>query len=263
MKVSVIIPCYNDGVFLKEAVDSVLACNYNDLELIIVNDGSDDATTLDILAAYEQKGFNVITHANQGLGYTRNQGVKQARGHYILPLDADNKIRKGYLDKAIALLDNNVCDIVYARPFFFGEDIPTRKFITHEFDGDALFVGNYIDACAIYRKAVWEAVGGYDENMPVQGAEDWEFWLHCHLKNFRFKFLNEELYEYRVSGNSMITKISEEKKSETWNFIMIKHVSSYRTQFLKLNTYKQFFINDQRNYLRTTAKYFAKWLKIR
>ena len=259
-KISIIIPCYNDGAFLIEAVDSVLACAFNNLEIIIVNDGSTDKFTLDVLNQFEDQGLKVISHPNQGLGFSRNQGIRQSQGQYILPLDADNKIRKGYLDKAISFLDSGICDIVYAKPYFFGEDIRERKFVTHEFDGDKLFITNYIDACAVYRKSVWESVDGYDENMPSQGNEDWEFWLNCHIKRFRFKFLDEELYEYRISGNSMLSKVSMEKTNAVRNYLMLKHIDRYREQFLALNTYKLFFLNDQKDYLRTTAKYFFKWI---
>jgi glycosyltransferase involved in cell wall biosynthesis len=261
VEISIIIPCHNDGIFLTEAINSVLACAYRNLELIIIDDGSTDKFTLDVLAQYKALGFKVISHSNHGLAYSRNQGIKESQGKYILPLDADNKIRKDYLDKAINFLDAGICDIAYAKPYFFGEDIKERRFVTHEFDGDKLFVTNYIDACAVYRKTVWEVVGGYDENMPSQGNEDWEFWLSCYIKGFRFQFLDEELYEYRITGNSMLSKVSMEKTIAVRNYLMSKHIDFYREQFLALNTFKLFFLNDQKDYLRTTAKYFYKWIK--
>lgn len=259
MKISVIIPCYNDGVFLIEAVDSVLACDYKNLELIIVNDGSTDNITLDILTKYKEQGLKVISHPNQGLSFSRNLGIQLARGEYILSLDADNKIRKGYLDKAIAILDNQAFDIIYARPFFFGEDIAERKFNTHDFESDQLFVQNFIDACAIYRKTVWEAVGGYDEKLTA--LEDWEFWINCYIKGFNFKFLDEQLYDYRIKSNSMISETSTPKTAEIVNYIIAKHNDAFRQHLYSLNTYRLFYQNDQRNYLRTSIKYFNKWLR--
>jgi len=259
LKISVIIPCYNDGVFLTEAVDSVLACDYKDLELIIVNDGSTDKLTLEVLAKYEEQGFKVISHPNQGLGFSRNRGIQQAQGEYILPLDADNKIRKGYLDKGINLLDSGICDIVYAKPYFFGEDIPERKFVTHEFDSDQLFIQNFIDACAIFRKTAWEAVGGYDETLI--SLEDWEFWINCYINGFRFKFINERLYDYRIKDSSMISETSTQKTAEIVNYIIAKHNNAFREHLYKLHTYRLFYQNDQRDYFRTGIKYFNKWLK--
>ncbi len=259
MKISVIIPCYNEGLFLTEAVDSVLTCTNNDLELIIVNDGSTDKLTLDVLGKYEKRGVKVISHPNQGLGFSRNRGIEQAHGEYILPLDADNKIRKGYLDKAISLLDSGICDIVYAKPHFFGEDIKEREFVCHEFDGEKLFVENYIDACAVYRKSVWGAVGGYDEKLT--SLEDWEFWINCYIKGFNFRFLNEQLYDYRIKGSSMISETSNKKTAEIVNYIIAKHSNAFREHIYNLNTYRLFYQKDQRNHFRTGVKYFNKWFR--
>ncbi|HZX58686.1 MAG TPA: glycosyltransferase family 2 protein, partial [Mucilaginibacter sp.] len=198
MKVSVIIPCYNDGQYLKNAVASVVNIKSPGIELIIVNDGSSDPETLLLLDSYTAEGLKVLSHENRGLAYTRNRGIREAVGEYVLPLDADNIIKPGYIEKGIELLDSQPFDIVYAKPFFLGEDLPERKFEPHDFIGQDLFWGNYIDACAIYRKAVWEAIGGYDEKMPYQGYEDWEFWVNSYLSGYRFKYIEDELYGYTI-----------------------------------------------------------------
>ena len=160
MKVSIIIPCYNDGLVLTEAVDSVLPYANKTAEIIIVNDGSVDSFTLEVLERYANQGINILSQPNSGLAQARNNGIKLASGEYILPLDADNKIKPGYIEKSIKLLDTNQCDIVYAKPLFIGDNIKERKFTTHKFEGNRLLVYNYIDACAVYRKSVWEAIGG-------------------------------------------------------------------------------------------------------
>ncbi len=262
MKLSVIIPCYNDGAYLTDAVESVLACMHLGLELIIVDDGSTDDFTLELLQTYRQKGLKVLSHSNRGLAYSRNAGIRQAIGEYILPLDADNKIREDYLKKSVALLESGVCDIVYAKPTFFGENIAERRFETHEFDGDKLFVVNYIDACAVYRRSVWEQVGGYDEIMPYQGNEDWEFWLHCHIKGLTFKFINDELFDYRIRTLSMISEVSVENTKAVKNYMIIKHIDHYREHIKKLNDFRLFYKNDQRSYARTALKYLVKAFKI-
>jgi glycosyltransferase involved in cell wall biosynthesis len=261
VKISVIIPCHNDGHFLPEAVSSVLSCRRNDLEIIIVDDGSTNEETLSILNRYKKEGIKVLSHPNSGLAFTRNRGIREAKGVYILPLDADNKIKPQYVEKGVKLLDTSLIDIVYAKPFFFGDVISQRKFNTHEFDGDDLFFGNYIDACALYRKSVWEKVGGYDENMPSQGNEDWEFWLHCHISGFKFKFLDEQLYDYRINENSMISCVSQDQAKAVVRYILTKHSDQYIDLLNKVSAYKKFHENDQRNYLRTSIKYFIKLLR--
>ena len=256
MKVSVIIPCYNEGKILKNAVESALNIKSPEIEIIIVNDGSSDPETLELLTAYSQQGVKVLSHENRGVAYTRNRGIKEARGEYILPLDADNIITQKYIEKGIAFLDSQQYDIVYARPFFLGEDIPERKFAPHQFIGQDLFWGNYIDACAVYRKKVWEDVGGYDEKIPYQGYEDWEFWLNSYLSGYRFKFIDEEMFGYTIRSGSLITTLANEQKfTECHNYMIKKHAVKMIGALQGIyNTYQK----QQRNYLKTSLKYLIK-----
>src|ERR1700730_11658859 len=95
-KVSIIIPCYNQGHYLMEALDSIKGINPGLLEVIIVNDGSTDPYTNELCKNLESQGWQVIWQDNKGLSAARNVGIRQASGNYILPLDADNKIRTEY-----------------------------------------------------------------------------------------------------------------------------------------------------------------------
>jgi len=261
MRLSVIIPCFNDGHFLDEAVESVLNYIEQPVEIIIVNDGSTDPFTLTILERLKGETVKVLSHKNHGLAYSRNRGISEATGKYILPLDADNKIKADYIRKALLLLDSDICDIVYAQPFFFGDNIPERKFKTHKFDGLALLKYNYIDACAIYRKTVWEKTGGYDEKMPFQGNEDWELWLHSFIAGFKFGFIDEELFGYRITSNSMIANVSKEQTEKNINYMLIKHKDFILDQINDGLCYRQFYQNDQQNYLRTSLKYLTLFFR--
>src|SRR5688500_12631026 len=95
--ISVIIPCYNQGHYLREALESLEKCNQELFEIIIVNDGSTDSFTNEYTKELESRGYKLIFQQNTGLGQARNNGIKQAVGKYILPLDADNKIYPDYL----------------------------------------------------------------------------------------------------------------------------------------------------------------------
>ena len=88
-KISVIIPCYNQGQYVDEAVQSVLAQTYDDFEIIIVNDGSTDEFTNTLLSGYNNQKIKVITTSNQGLSEARNSGIRASAGEHILPPDAD------------------------------------------------------------------------------------------------------------------------------------------------------------------------------
>ena len=261
MKISVIIPCFNDGQFINEAVDSVLSTNYPDIEIIIVNDGSTDDTTLKTLLQLEKTGIKVLSQTNNGLAKSRNRGIKECSGQYIIPLDADNKIKPDFIKKSIPVLSSGQWDIVYGKPVFFGENAQKRMFSPREFDGNLLFYDNYIDACTIFRKSVWEKTGGYDENMPVQGNEDWEFWLNCFLKGFKFKFIDEEIFEYRIRNNSMIAHVTLAMADLNHNYIIIKHKTELLNKLSEERVYRLFYENDQKNYFRTTLKYLLKSVK--
>ncbi len=203
--ISIIIPCYNMGAFLKETLDSVTSYpNKNEYEIIIVNDGSTDEATINLLSKLEKKGFFVLNQENQGLAKARNNGIQLAKGEYILPLDADNKIRHNYISESIRLLDQNSnIDVVYGNRQHFDED--DSLIVVPDFNFPLLCEKNYIDACACYRKSIWEKVNGYDENMPVMGYEDWDFWLRASLQGAQFYKIDNVTFDYRVRTGSMIS----------------------------------------------------------
>ncbi|TAF46997.1 MAG: glycosyltransferase [Sphingobacteriales bacterium] len=263
-KLSVIIPCYNQGYFLEECIESIIKLLEEGLmEIIIINDGSTDDTPLYLNKVEElYPAIRIINQENKGLANARNEGIKMAQGVYILPLDADNKVKPDYILKAIEVLDTNKADIVYAKPLFFGEDIAWRKFNTHAFDASQLMMGNYIDACAIYKKSVWEKNNGYDSQMPYHGVEDWEFWVHSIKNGFRFYFIDEELYYYRIVGNSMITQTVElDKGNQNFTYIVHKHSELYIQLINELNYYKERVKFEENNPLRTSIKYFLRFIK--
>jgi glycosyltransferase involved in cell wall biosynthesis len=103
--ISVIIPCYNQGAYIQEAIDSVKAQTYADWEIIIVNDGSDAEETLQQLVRLKEEGFQIMDIANSGVSAARNKGIAVAKGSFVLPLDADDKIAPRYLEESIKILE--------------------------------------------------------------------------------------------------------------------------------------------------------------
>ena len=262
MTVTVVIPCYNHGEYIQDAIDSVLTYQDQPVEIIIVDDGSTDPDTISKIEDIKSLNYNVIQQNNFGLATARNVGIANANGKYILPLDADNKIKPDYIRKAIKLLDANVCDIVYAKPRFFGELNEDREFTIREFKGEDLIHSNYIDACAVYRKDVWIQNNGYDSLMPYQGLEDWDFWLNSYFNGFRFRFLDEELYEYRILKNSMIVNTFEGSRHDESHRYLIQKYSYYIYKaFTRANSINQIYDNDMTSPLRTSVKYLSYALK--
>src|SRR5439155_15427354 len=193
-KVSIVIPCYNQGPMLREALASIEQVhNANLLEVIIVDDGSSEAETTMILSELEDAGYCVVSQPNRGLGAARNTAIRLARGEFILPLDSDNRVRDAYLNEAASLLkDNPSLDVIYADAEYFGDR--SGRWQVPEFDLLSLVRTNFIDACALYRKSLWEKVGGYDEHMPSMGVEDWDFGCAWPFMEARFStFLRSDL----------------------------------------------------------------------
>jgi glycosyltransferase involved in cell wall biosynthesis len=147
-KTSIVIPCFNQGAMLREALASVEQVrNANLLEVIVVDDGSSEAETTTILSQLEEAGYCVVAQPNRGLGAARNAGIRLARGEFILPLDSDNRVRDAYLNEAASLLkDNPSLDVIYADAEYFGDR--SGRWQIPEFDLLSLIRMNFIDACA-------------------------------------------------------------------------------------------------------------------
>lgn len=229
--ISVVIPCYNHGLYLEEAIESVEnAKDKYPVEIIIVNDGSTDDHTISVFKKLEERGYFVLHQSNGGLGHARNNGMKLAKGKYILPLDSDNKVLYAYLNDAVDILEKNICiDIVYGNANYLGN--LSGVWYNQSFSLPRLMISNYIDACAIFRKSTWELLNGYDENMPYNGIEDWDFWLRAAFKNCQFFYLEKSCFEYRVLSNSMIRQIEANKSAELDRYMRSKFALEYYDHF--------------------------------
>lgn len=236
---SVIIPCYKHGAFLPEAISSIEKYTEHPIEIIIVNDGSPDELTRSVIQAYIEKGYHVIDQPNQGLARARNNGISKSTGKYILPLDADNYILTEYLKSAIEILEANPeIDIVYSDRMLFG-DVEGYDAVG-SYNLQKLMLSNYIDACAIYRKEVWEACSGYDPNMPAMGAEDWEMWLNASFKGKTFYYHPQPIYAYRLLGESMARTITGPKYGKIKNYLQHKYPDKLGFTILEDSIEKRF-----------------------
>ncbi|WP_324671902.1 glycosyltransferase family A protein [Hymenobacter sp. GOD-10R] len=237
--VSIVIPCYNHGAYLQEAIESIeKSSGGTSFEIIIVDDGSTEPSTLVTLQELKEKGYNLIRQNNQGLAAARNNGIAAAKANYILPLDSDNKVHSNYLTQAVDILDqDSSVDVVYGNPIFFGDsDRGAGLRQVGEFSFIKMLDCNYIDACALYRKSLWEKVGGYDGKMAFMGHEDWEIWINMFLSGGKFHYLNKACFYYRVVANSMSASDSYEASKHIVNkeYIYGKHHSGIISYLLDI-----------------------------
>jgi glycosyltransferase involved in cell wall biosynthesis len=213
--ISIIIPCYNTGEFLTEAIQSVEAYRGKyKYEIIIVDDGSTEPVTVALLDKLSSSGYTIIHQSNGGLGNARNNGCKNATGEYLLFLDSDNKIDPAYIDKGIEHLKaGKKIAVVYGNPVIFGDD-SRPGFTSGPFDIKKLMAFNYIDACAVVRKKAWNEVNGFKEERSLMGITDWEFWIRLYKAGWFFQFINEPLYYYRIRKDSMASVEADSRREK-------------------------------------------------
>jgi glycosyltransferase involved in cell wall biosynthesis len=206
-RVSVIIPAYNAAAFVAEAIDSALAQRYRDFEVVVVDDGSTDATA-EILARYGAV-VTVLRQPNGGPAAARNRALRAARGALVAPLDADDHWEDSYLSLMVDRLDRapETAAGVFAGWVTVdrsGSEIPNRRVArSAPVDLRELALGNRFQPSAVLvRHAAIVDAGGFDEVLP-RGVEDWDLWLRLAARGGEFVAVDRCLCHYRVHGESV------------------------------------------------------------
>lgn len=205
--VTVIIPTYNHSQFVGQAINSVLEQTMDDLELIVVDDGSTDDTK-NVVSAIDDPRIRYHHQENQGLASTRNTGLRLARGKYIGFLDADDYWLPGKLASQINLLEANTrLGLVYGGYYVVDENgtrIATRRpRIVHNDTLAELILDNYVTGSAttsVVRAEVFEQVGSF--NQSLKACEDWDMWLRV-AAVYSLGAVNDIVACIRVHGNNM------------------------------------------------------------
>ena len=220
-KVSIIIPCYNSGKTIVKTVKSIEDQTWNNIELIIVNDGSDDTYTSKVLS--NLANARIINQENLGLSSARNKGIQSSKGKYVFFLDADDWIEVDAISKMMQCMKDNNSNIIFSDTILEGERHGLRKKNYNFFE--QLFV-NHIPYCLLIKKELFKKVGNYDEEMKV-GYEDWEFNIRLAKAGFFPKRIEQPLFHYRVSKSGMLKSISKNYHFETFDYIKNKHLEIY------------------------------------
>jgi glycosyltransferase involved in cell wall biosynthesis len=232
--VSVVIPCYNHAQYLAEALESIIAQTYENTEIIIVNDGSADNTLKianRLIAEHGQKNVKLIGQENGGPAKARNAGIAIARGKYILPLDADDKIHPDFLKKTVNLLEaETTVSIAYTDKQEFGDS--TNLIHASEYDFKLLRFNNQLNNSSLYLRKVWEDVGGYNTDRNIMACEDWDFWISAGEKGHFAKRIPEPLFLYRITESSLYTEAIK-REEELRARLILNHRGLYTTEFVE------------------------------
>jgi Glycosyl transferase family 2 len=210
--ISLAIPCFNQGRFLIDCLESVAIQTSPPCEVLLVNDGSTDHQTLELLQQLPQYVYpfplRLLHKPNGGPSSARNLGIDQCRGDAVLFLDGDDKLTPDAIDKfRNALAADPGVDVVYPDVQAFGNE--TWQLLAPEFNAWRLCQGNFMVSCSAVRRRVFDAGYRFDERLR-SGMEDWEFWIRtCALGPFRAAPLKSTALEYRQWGHSITSAVNE------------------------------------------------------
>ena len=230
--VSVIIPAYNAEKFLSKTLESVLSQTYKNIEVLVIDDGSQDKTA-EIVKSIAQKDSRVILLQQQNIGVAaaRNLGINNSTGEFIAPIDADDIWYPQNLEKQVQCLlqaDSSV-GLVYSWSVDINEeDKLTGDFRAANIEGNVFktllchnFLGNA--SSTVIRRSCVEKIGGYNTQLKAQnaqGCEDWDFYLRI-AEYYQFKVVPEFFIGYRKIANTMSGDYQKMAKSHD---LMLKEV---------------------------------------
>ena len=226
--ISVVIPCFNLGAYLDEAVQSVLRQTRQDFEIVIVDDGSDDPVTRHLLASYRRPRTRVIATGNRGLASARNTGIEQASGRFVSFLDADDVYEPRFLERTIGPLEADE-SLAFASCWLtaFGEKEFVWEPQTCEFPW--LLAEDTVCTAAPTRREALVAVGGLDEDERIGGYEDWELAISLVKNGFTGVIVPERLFRYRIRPESMSTWCTRpQNHARLFAYLLDKHAEVYQ-----------------------------------
>lgn len=237
-RISVLVPCFNHGAFIRETLDSIFAQTFQDFEVIVVDDGSSDPHTRRTLKELAAEGTTVLTTTNRGLSAARNHAARHASGELFCAVDADDKLAPEWFAKASRVLDERP-DVAFVSHWLetFGDEHWTWK--PERCDLPSLLARNAVNGAALVRRSAFEAVGGYDESMR-EGCEDWDFWLRLVERGFEGAIIPEVLFYYRRRSDSMSRVMLEEQAYRRPLEVLVrKHEDAYRRHLIPVLVAKE------------------------
>lgn len=230
-RISVLVPCFNHGAFLADAIASVRAQTVTGVEIIIVDDGSTDGATVAAIDAWAGRGVRVLRTPNRGLPAARNHAAAHASGTVFCALDADDVLAPSWFDKALAVLEARP-EVAFVSHWLetFGDE--RWSWTPERCDLPSLLARNAVNGAALVRRSAFEAVGGYDESMR-EGCEDWDFWLRLVEAGHAGHIIPEVLFYYRRRADSMsrvmLDPSAYRRPLET---LVGKHAAAYRAHLV-------------------------------
>lgn len=233
-RVTFVVPCYNHGRFVAEAVESALAQEGAEVGVVVVDDGSDDGETEAACAALPGRlgeRVVVVRQENRGLPAARNRGARGAAGEYLAFLDADDTVAPGFAASLAAAIEGSGDERVSHA--YCQETLTDRAHGTWrvpEWDAELLLITNLHPVTCLVRREAFEAVGGFDESM-TEGYEDWEFWVRLSERGYRGVRVAEPLFFWRRHSPDTMVHGAVKKHDRLYGQIIERHRALYERSF--------------------------------
>jgi Glycosyl transferase family 2 len=226
-RVSIVVTLYNYEQFVGEALTSVALSDYEDLEVVVIDDrstdGSLDAARDALLRLPWMPAKLVSRGANRGLPAARNLGLAEARGELVFTLDADNALYPHAVGRLVEALDDDPgATFAYGILETFDVRGPVGLLSWGEWDPARLRHGNYIDAMALLRRSALEAVGGYPTDPRLYGWEDFALWCGLAERGLHGAHVPEIVGRYRTGPRSMIG-LTNVDTADAWSLLLEQH----------------------------------------
>ena len=221
VRVSVITPVYNHGAEVSRALRSVVAANYPELEVVLLDDASSDDSAGSVKRFFDEHPFLpgvLLAHrVNRGPAATRNVLVRQARGEFVFALDADNEIYAPALDRLVRALDQDPgASFAYSMLQEVHDGVPTGLLSALPWEPELLQEENYIDTMALMRRRELIELGGYEEDLRLHGWEDYDLWCRYAERGRRGAFVPQILGRYHLSAYSTLTLTNIDDAEMRW-----------------------------------------------
>lgn len=274
-KISVIVPIYNTESYLKECLDSIINQTLLDIEIILINDGSTDNSSI-IMKEFKEKDSRIIiiNQKNQGQGEARNVGIKLAKAPYLAFVDSDDIIHPKMLEKLYSkiLLDNSdIVKCTYTRElnnFFTNENYKTINFNTKDKYFKEILSINYLSLIwdGLYKKNLFTKNHLFFKNMVY---EDAELLFKLVYNSKKLSYIQDTLYFWRETNNSTSRSINKKQIDDifkviriTYNFLEKENIYiKYKIEFLQRCFYYQNRILDKINgYGKDKKEIYIKYL---
>lgn len=238
-EVSIVVPFYGPAddmhrrlAFLDECLRSLQAQTLSRWEAIVVDDGSQDAESVQALIEVKRDGrIRYVRHdVNRGLGAARNTGFKSAVAQLVLPLDSDDRLRPMFLDRTRAFLTSHTdidCVFTYFQVFGNSDSIRCNEVRPWPEILRAQWIPG--PGTVMWRR-VWETAGGYAELLDILGNEDWDFWIAALSRGVRAASIAEPLYEYREWSGSLTFRYPPQDGHVARQAIYERHRAIFRSE---------------------------------